>query len=90
MPCTRKIFRRHKSHSELFHDIQAVLRANNPQWLHLDRLHVDMPDRTEVVSIDLTNSQFVGMDHGVGSLKEGYASRILLPVLRAVCPMTAS
>jgi FkbM family methyltransferase len=56
----------------LFNDIQSALRAERLDWLHMDRLHVDLTRRTEVITIDLKNTQFIGADHGISSFKGGY------------------
>ncbi len=59
-------------------DMQTALRAERPEWIYNDRLHVTLPDREVVIPVDLRNTQFIGADRSVASFRWGYEPDIAI------------
>ena len=64
----------------LLHDLSASLKAGRSEWLYNDRLHVTFEDREIAVSVDMRNSQFIGVDRSLAAFALGYKPDIGLAI----------
>ena len=61
----------------ILNDLFEVVKSNNHERLHIEKLSVDFGQRIEEVEISRTNTNFIGVDRGVREFRQGYEPEIL-------------